>query len=51
MKIVKIVIRSKLFVVRIIRNVQILLTCGTNTYYGITNDISDFQMSTFAAVV
>ena len=24
-------------------NVQILLACGTNTYYGITNDITDFQ--------
>ena len=24
-------------------NVQILLACGTNTYQGITNDISDFR--------
>ena len=24
-------------------NVQILLACGINTYYGITNGISDFR--------
>ena len=34
---------SKFYLVRIIRKCSNLLVCGTNTYQGITNDISDFR--------
>ena len=34
---------SKFHLVQLSDNVQILLACGTNTYQGITNDISDFR--------